>query len=145
VQNCQCISKSARKISRKLSLVILFLSYMRIHLHTGCCGRPLLTLKAWKKPLRFVVWTFSLELQIINLWLIKKKKTFWEFALDSFASKLQHALWSWRCTIWPIGTTSYASRIVNVSAVNADARIEALGKAAWYRDISIIGSVETKW
>lgn len=26
--------------------------------------------------------------------------------------------------------TSYASRIVNVSAVNADARIEALGKAA---------------
>lgn len=30
----------------------------------------------------------------------------------------------------PLAPTSYASRIVNVSAVNADTRIEALGKAA---------------
>jgi len=125
VQNCQCISKFVRKISRKLSLVIL------THTHR-LLWQSLLTLKVWKKPLRFVVWTFSLELQIINL-INKEKKNILRICSRKIHLHL-NCNTRYNYDAAPPGLsapTSYASRIVNVSAVNADARIEALGKAVW--------------
>jgi len=47
VQNCQCISKSARKISRKLYLVIFFLS------HTHTYTQVVVDSKSLKKAIAF--------------------------------------------------------------------------------------------
>jgi len=136
--NAVSVWKSVRKISGKLSLVI-FLS------QAALLQQPL-ALKVWKKTLYFTAWTFSLECYVksdspIN----KEKKGYFE---DFLSIYLRPTAATVLCIIimklhYLTVPTSYASHIINVSVVNANARIEALGKAAWYRDISIIGLVGT--